>query len=235
MIDLPSDDMNWLTFEKKAHRVKDGEIHLFKIEVDKYFDLIKDIYSNVLDDKEITKAKVFLKTKDAKRYIVTRYVLRSILAHFIPVPPADIQFHFNPHKKPKVDGIEFNISHSGNLVIIAISSVPIGIDIEFINKNFDFAPLMNTIFNKEESSVINKNADRLAWFYILWTRKEAILKASGEGLTDDLTNLNVIEPLVSRRDKDFGVKSLLLNQDYVIGLATEVADSTIQYWNFHQN
>jgi len=235
MINSPANDMNWLTFKKEAWVVKDKEIHLFKIEVDTYFDLIRDTYIDVLDDQEINKASRFLRTKDAERYIVTRYVLRSILAHFIPIPPAQIQFHFSAYKKPKVDGIEFNISHSENLVVIAISSDPIGIDIEFINQNFDYNPLMKTIFNDEESDVINKNADRLLWFYILWTRKEALLKASGEGLTDDLTKLKVIEPVVRRIDKDFEVKSLLLDQNYVIGLATELSANATYYWNFHHN
>ncbi|SMC95725.1 4'-phosphopantetheinyl transferase family protein [Pedobacter nyackensis] len=232
MIDLPAGDINWLTFKKEACLIKDRETHLFKIEVDTYFDLIQDTYIDILNDQEITKASRFLKTKDAESYIVTRYVLRNLLAHFVLIPPADIHFHFSSDKKPKVDGIEFNISHSGNFIIIAISLAPIGIDIEFINQNFDFDPLMNAIFNEEESSLINKNADRLLWFYVLWTRKEAILKASGEGLTEDLTKLNVVAPIVGRFDTYFEVKSLLLDQNYVIGLATEVPDSTIHYWNF---
>lgn len=233
MIDLP--DINWLTYKKEACVVKDREIHLFKIKVDTYFNLIQDTYADILNDQEITKASRFLKTRDTETYIVTRYVLRSILAHFTLIPPADIQFHFSTRKKPTVDGIEFNVSHSGNFVIIAISSAPLGIDIEFINQNFDYDPLMNTIFDKEESAVIYKNADRLLSFYVLWTRKEAVLKASGEGLTEDLTEVNVIEPIVSRCDTDFEVKSFLSDQHYMISLATEVSDNTIYYWNFHQN
>jgi len=234
MIDLPANDMNWLTFKKEVFIVKDNEIHFFKIEVDIYFDLIKDTYVDILSDQEITKANRFLKIKDAECYIVTRHALRSILAHFVLVPPEEIQFHFSTYKKPKVDGIEFNISHSGNFVIIAMSSAPIGIDIEFINQTFDFDPLMKTIFNEEESSLINKKADKLLRSYIIWTRKEAVLKASGEGLTDDLTKLNVIESIISRCDTDFEVKSLLLDKNYIISLATELSDSTIHYWNFRQ-
>tara|TARA_R110002050_G_scaffold296272_1_gene456043 strand:- start:1209 stop:1913 length:705 start_codon:yes stop_codon:yes gene_type:complete len=97
----------------------------------------------------------------------------------------------NSFGKPFIKNInfEFNISHSGNMVVCVFSKEQVGIDIEEIRKmNFEY---FDSVFTKVELDEI-KNSDGLK-FYELWTAKEAVVKAIGKGLSISISNIKVTE------------------------------------------
>lgn len=224
--------INWLPFHHEAALAEDKASHVFKIDIDKYFELIKYSYQNILNTAEIDKASRFLNHVDQVRYIVTKYVLRKILANFLAIPPSQIEFHLTANKKPAVTGIEFNVTHSKNLILIAVSTSPIGIDIEFINRNVNIEPLIETVFSDQEYFFMDKSPDKLIYFYMVWTRKEALLKATGEGLIDNLTTISILASIVSRFCVNFNVKSTLIDHQYIMSLATQVDSNKINYWSY---
>jgi 4'-phosphopantetheinyl transferase len=130
--------------------------------------------------------------------------------------------------KPAVSGIEFNLSHSGDFIVIALSHSGIGIDIEYLKRSFDFRDVLTNCFNEEEMSFVLQG-DIALNFYSLWTRKEAVLKATGEGLTDMLQLLNCLPDVVSRKEKSFKLITFRIQKDYVLSLATDAkqTDSVI--------
>ena len=205
--------------------------HVFKIDVEKHFITILDNYKDILSEKELVKSKKYNKEADAKRYLISKYFLRKILSKFIHVEPNAIRFEQTSNKKPTVAGVEFNLTHSGKLVLIAISKSLIGIDLEYINKEFDFNPLLSNCFHQDEIDFLKANNNKIDNFYKLWTRKEALLKATGEGLIDELDQINSLGNEVRRRDLSFDLQSFSLEDNNVISIARLGNPSKINFWS----
>lgn len=214
------------------HTVIDSlENHLFLIRIDHYFERIRDRYEAVLSKLELQKADRYLRTKDAESFIVRRYFLREILAKCLKVKPEKIYYQLEANKKPRIDGIQFNVSHTKNLVAIALSPFPVGIDVEFIDQNFNFSIIMEDCFSEEEQMLINNNLHSSTNFYTLWTRKEALLKASGEGLSDlKLNHLNALLDRNTSMGNCFQLNSNLVWGCYMVSSAFSSPSKIIHYW-----
>jgi len=204
--------------------------HIFKIQVDKKYDIVAEGFKEVASDAERLKSTKYLKEADAKRYITSKYLLRTVLSKFTNIAAPAINFQLTANKKPFLTGIEFNVTHSKNLVVMAVSRLPIGIDIEFINQAFDFEPLLSNCFHPEEINSLknNPNADD---FYRLWTRKEAVLKATGEGLIDALDELNCLGDLIVRNNQNLNLQSFKVDDDYLLSIA-KADNSKISFWQY---
>jgi 4'-phosphopantetheinyl transferase len=132
------------------------------------------------------------------RYIAARGNLRLILAHYLHIPPVEVQFGYGTSGKPhladvlsevSINGtrnLEFNVSHAENLAIYAIArDKAIGVDVEYKRPIENVEQLAQRFFNRQESAQL-KNLSPSAQqdlFFQIWTLKEAYLKATGTGLT----------------------------------------------------
>ena len=139
---------------------------------------------------------------------------------------ADLQYSLfqRPYFKGSVD---FNISHSGNYVICAISSTNrIGIDIEEIKE----IPLVDfdSLFSKEELQRIYQVKNDFIPFYTLWTQKEAYLKAIGTGLNVPLNEVIVNQGKISHNHEEWFLHELKLDVDYICHLSTDSQNPEIQ-------
>jgi 4'-phosphopantetheinyl transferase len=105
----------------------------------------------------------------------------------------NLKVEFNENGKPLIEGINFNISHSHNLVAVAISSHEVGIDLELIEDK-DNSKIAKKIMNEEEYQKYLKNKE---YFYKVWTKKEAYLKRKGLALDFALNKDQKIEDVVS--------------------------------------
>jgi 4'-phosphopantetheinyl transferase len=124
--------------------------------------------------------------------IVARAKLRQILAKYLGRSPLEIEISIGLQGKPQVAGIEFNLSHSGDLVIYAISDQPVGIDIERI-RSMDLTGIIQRFFAPSEFVAWQQLplAEQEAAFFRNWTVKEAYLKAIGTGLYTPLSEVEV--------------------------------------------
>lgn len=209
-----------------------AENHVFLIKTDCYFEKIKDSYEAVLSEIELQKAGRFLKPADSECYIVRKYFLRKVLSTFLKCNPKAIHFQQSANKKPGIDGIQFNLSHSENLVAIVLSTCPIGIDVEFIRKDFSYDIMLDDCFSLTEQMLISKDVGSSINFYTLWTRKEALLKASGEGLNDHkLNEMEVLLATNTRHGRIYQLFSSLVLADYVLSIAITSPSKIIHYWH----
>jgi 4'-phosphopantetheinyl transferase len=225
---LVKHDLQWDPFYNGSDIDAKNAIHIFKINIHEQYARIKSYYKDFLTEEELDKADRFLKGQDKERYIVTRYSLRSILSEYTLTKPQEVRFYQVANKKPAIAEINFNLSHSQNYLLIATSPVSVGIDIEFINQSFMYRTFLQDCFDIHERAFILNSED----FYLLWTRKEAVLKASGEGLTDDLYQLNCLEDLSMRNHTRYLLKSFQIDKHYIMSLATEVEWKKIYFWNY---
>ncbi|MBB5574500.1 MULTISPECIES: 4'-phosphopantetheinyl transferase family protein [Rhizobium] len=172
-----------------------------------------DEFAALLSAEELARAARFVRERDRHRFIVGRGRLRSILGRYLDLSPQKVTFTYNDHGKPSValpDGapIHFNLSHSADLAALAVSDrYELGIDIEEIR--FLKEDIAGRFFSRKECLTLQALPPEayLDGFYRCWTRKEAFVKAHGEGLSLPLDSFDVTfdwssEPRLERLDGD---------------------------------
>jgi 4'-phosphopantetheinyl transferase len=150
-----------------------------------------------LSPEERARADRFAFERDRTAYVVSHAALRQILSRYAGREPAELRIAARPHGKPwLVDspGIEFNLAHSGGFALIGVTrGAPIGVDVEVVRPIEDMARLARHCFAPAE--VVELEAlpptARLESFFNAWTRKEAYIKAIGEGLSCPLESFEV--------------------------------------------
>ena len=128
---------------------------------------------------------------DQRRYLVTRALVRTALSRYAPVRPQDWAFAAGPHGRPQLSApparpaLEFNISHSADLVMLGVTSGrALGIDVESVEAREAGVDGLDRYFAPEESAALLSlpPAARRRRFFELWTLKESYIKARGMGL-----------------------------------------------------
>ncbi len=179
-------DVSWLD-KSQCNFIFNGGVHIWKVDVEESFSLLDEL-TRLLQPEEIKRAERYYRETDKKKAIIYRAALRKIIAAYLKCPAQNIKFGLTATNKPFITdqpGINFNISHSGNCLIIAVAQTELGADVEMINNNFNFNEVLDDNFSKDEITFI-KEKDSINRFYLVWTRKEAITKASGKGLEEDM-------------------------------------------------
>jgi 4'-phosphopantetheinyl transferase len=154
----------------------------------------------VLSPDEIARASRFHFEKDRIHFIQCRSALRGLLADYLAIPAAEICFEYLASGKPQLaaeqnpSGLQFNVSHSANMALIAVGSEHrLGVDIEKIRGDVDTTALAERFFSLRERAGLQALPEhlRVPGFFACWTRKEAFLKATGEGLSFPLEDFSV--------------------------------------------
>jgi phosphopantetheinyl transferase len=151
-----------------------------------------------LSDKEISRSKRFKKKADERTYVITHALVNKKISEILGIDFNKLSINYFDNKKPYVEGrtIDFNLSHSADYFAFAISgyeNVCVGVDIEVVRESLDIEPMVNHYFHKNEISFV-LNSDLKTQhqkFYEVWTRKEAILKMLGTGLSEKLSELDM--------------------------------------------
>src|SRR5579864_7902645 len=155
----------------------------------------EQLIRKILDTDECNRADHFRAAIHRQRFIAARGVLRYILSQYTGMAPQAIKFIYNEHKKPALadSDIHFNLAHSEDLAVYAFGlNKNIGIDIELIKDNYNPA-VAKRFFSQAENDYLTQlpEAERVAGFYQLWARKEAVTKAIGSGLSIGLDSFSV--------------------------------------------
>ena len=136
----------------------------------------------------------FLRPEPAARTLFGAILMRAILSRKLEIPASQLKITAGSQGKPHLadrPGLEFNLSHSGHWVVLAVGSTPVGVDVESIHK-VD-SDLAGRFFAPEETAALEAlpESKRLALFFSLWTLKESFLKALGTGLSQPLNSFRM--------------------------------------------
>jgi 4'-phosphopantetheinyl transferase len=157
-------------------------------------------FTRTLDPDERMRAGRFSVSEPRRQFVFGRALLRQLLGACLNASPATLAFGYQPHGKPFLaqswlDGnLRFNLSHSGRMVAIALArGREVGVDVEEVERLHDWQPLAERIFSPRERGELMSlpKTQQQEAFFNGWTRKEAYLKATGEGLTDDFREIEV--------------------------------------------
>jgi 4'-phosphopantetheinyl transferase len=166
-----------------------GGIDLWLVDLDRYASAVT---IDGLQADELARAQAFHFARDRSRFMAGRHALRGLLAAALGELPGDLRLIADRFGKPRLEHgaerLQFNLSHSGPVAIMALStSVPVGVDIELLKPVADADALAERHFTFDERQLLAAASvtarDRA--FLQCWTRKEACLKALGIGLTID--------------------------------------------------
>ncbi len=150
----------------------------------------------VLDEPERARGMRMPDPRVRRRYIAAHAALRQILSSACGKPPHQLKLRAGPEGKPCLDeGPAFNLSHSGDLALVAVDERPgadVGVDLEML-ANAPAASEMAAVFSPDEMTAIAAQPEPSRGLALLrcWTRKEALLKAVGCGLDDDTRSFTV--------------------------------------------
>ena len=150
----------------------------------------------LLSPDERDRASTFLRDLHRDRFITCRAALRLVLGARLATRPEDIRFRYGPWGKPEVDGadadVRFSVSHTHGRALIAVATgFDVGIDVEHDAPVPDWEGLSERVFSQPERRELAAAADRPGAFLRGWTRKEAVLKALGVGISAPLAELTV--------------------------------------------
>lgn len=190
----------------------------------------------LLSEEEREKATRYRVERPRTDYILTRGTLRSLLSKYLRIAPQEISFRYTQYGKPflAIDSdLAFNVSHSEGLALLAFTRKrDIGVDVEKLRPQTDALKLAERFFSvRERDALRSLSGDELhTAFFRCWTRKEAYIKAKGEGLSLPLHQFDVsIEPdpaqalIATRPDSAEAARWMLRSMQTNPGYAAAVA------------
>jgi 4'-phosphopantetheinyl transferase len=181
----------------KALRLAGNEVHVWVLDLDRpAFDMQ---IMQILSEDEHKRADRFVTPANKHRYRTARSYLRQILGLYLDKEPSSLIFEVNAAGKPSVasgslDQIKFNLAHSDQHGLVAITcGADVGIDIEVERRLDDLPGVAQQVMSSSELRSFQSIPCHLASkaFFGLWTRKEALLKATGEGFSIDPRSFDV--------------------------------------------
>ncbi|HEX8845597.1 MAG TPA: 4'-phosphopantetheinyl transferase superfamily protein [Pyrinomonadaceae bacterium] len=176
-----------------------GEVHVWRVTLDQERAWV-EAFRETLSLDELDRAARFHFARDSKHFVVARGALRNILGRYLAERPERLRFVTTRFGKPSLIGsaagedLRFNLSHSGELALYAVACErELGIDIERLREDFDGLGIAANYFSPREVMVLRSlpPAVQTQAFFNCWTRKEAYIKARGEGLSMPLDQFDV--------------------------------------------
>jgi 4'-phosphopantetheinyl transferase len=182
------------------------EVHLWIVRLEAVEDNFARAFSWLSPD-ETDRAARFRFEKHRRAYVLGRAVLRALTANYLHIAPTDVTFTYGPKGKPALAGARcplcFNVSNSGDLAAYAFTlDCEIGVDVEHRRRMVDIEPIARRFFAPAEVEELMglPETDRQEGFFNCWTRKEAYIKALGDGLSVPLDSFQVtLQPGVPAR------------------------------------
>jgi len=232
--------------QETAPQLLERQIHIWRVNVSDFLARVEGFFP-LLNAKEKTKAERFHFKKDRDKYIVSQVCLRLLLGAYLNLPANEVEFYEGAHGKPYLkqpNDFQFNLSNSHGCVIYAFTlSHEIGVDMEYSLKVIESHKLAARFFTESESDQLAKlKGDALQQaFFNVWTRKEAFIKAIGEGLSFPLKDfeVSVKDParIVAIKDDELEAKAWFMQgfepkKDYVAAVAVKNNIDSVSYYDF---
>jgi 4'-phosphopantetheinyl transferase len=227
--------------------LSEDEIHVWRACLDCEDNVFLQFEATLAPDEK-ARADRFFFQRDRKSFVVTRGVLRTLLARYLNRPPAQFEFDYSPQGKPFLHAdltrrpVQFNVSHSHGLALLAFSAGHhVGIDVELVRPNFAGDDIAERYFSRQEVMELRALPMPLRdeGFFLCWTRKEAYVKARGEGLHIPLVSFHVsLTPgqparLQSTDSLDWSLLSLRPGPEHVGALVGEGRDWRLRCWDWN--
>jgi 4'-phosphopantetheinyl transferase len=204
-------NIQWQNAVPAAFAIRKNEVHVWRISVSENLHRA-DALLPLLNLAEVERAGRYFFKKDRDLFIISRAAQRMILGRYLDMLPALLHFALGANNKPYIGSsnplqLHYNLSHSNNYALLAVSTEIVGCDVEYINAAFKYSDILHEHFSADEADYI-KQQNSAEPFFTLWTRKEALLKGTGQGIRWPAP----CTPRHSRQPIQLGGKQLFCNR-----------------------
>jgi 4'-phosphopantetheinyl transferase len=240
---------SWLADWRRAEEAVAGSppVHVWAIPLTFGSSTLEELQACLSPD-EAERAARFHFPLHRDRFIAGHGVLRLLLSRYLGTRPASLEFTHSANGKPSLQSqdarLHFNLAHSDDLALLAVSAgAPLGVDVERIRPLRDAEDLVARFFSPRESAAFSAlpEEQKTTAFFNLWTRKEAWLKATGEGIAHSLHLVEVSFlpgeaaqlshlPAELATTADWRLHNLAPATDFVGALALNCADQAVNCW-----
>jgi 4'-phosphopantetheinyl transferase len=197
---LVSDDVReWPDGPRLPPPPDNDSVHVWRADLEQSPELIRAHLASLSTD-ERQRADRYRFDRDRLHFIAARGVLRDLVGRYVGCPPAGVSFSYGRYGKPGLVGaagaarLAFNVSHSHGVALYAFTrGAEVGLDVEFIREDVACLEVAERTFSPDEVAALRAlpAESRVAAFFDCWVRKEAYVKARGEGLSHDLRGFTV--------------------------------------------
>lgn len=206
-------------------------LYSYQLAEEKEFLKFFEEVQNRLPSSILQKIRAFKFPADQQRSLMADLMVRLYYSQQLNLDYRAIEYDFGVHDKPVLKGYEaefFNISHSGNHVVVAFSDQTVGIDVEAIKK--DRRKIAQRFFTESEIEDMNampSEEEQIRYFYQLWTLKESYMKAIGDGMTMSLSSFAfnqkeaIFQLLFSKYDMDWQFYSTVWRADAFLSICSK--------------
>ncbi len=245
-------ERDWQSAPERFHARQD-EVHVWRTPLKRTAAEIAAL-AGLLSDDERERADKFHFTRDRANFTVAHGVLRIILGLYLGLPPTLLRFILNPYGKPSLDEgvvgepLHFNLSHAGDIALYAVAlGREVGVDVERVRDDIECGDVADRFFSRREVETLHAlpPESQTRAFFACWTRKEAYIKARGEGLSISLDSFDVsLSPgeaatLLAMRDdanevSRWTLRELTLDPGYVGAVAVEGGGWRLCCWRWEE-
>jgi 4'-phosphopantetheinyl transferase len=159
-------------------------------------------YLKLLDQAEQGRYAAYRQEIDQRRFLTGRVLAKTVVGELLGRAPEAVEFDATcddcgkPHGRPRIDGVRFSISHSGDRIGLAVTgATPVGLDVETATRRADDSLISYALNETEQRDMARLDGEERTWaFFRYWTRKEALMKATGRGLKIPLRSITLSGP-----------------------------------------
>jgi 4'-phosphopantetheinyl transferase len=225
-----------------------GEVHIWRGRLFQQRAQVAELWPLLSEEEQLRAAK-FHFPEDSDRYILTHGMLRDILLRYQSLVPAPLCISLGPKGQPYLlqpsdsPRLRFSLSHSQSLALFALNlDCKVGIDVEPTSSPADWQAIANRFFSGPECQYLFElpEVERELAFRFLWTRKEAYVKARGEGFSLPLDSFSILESPDGTLHVDDGADSaaglrwsfldLIPDEHHLGSIAIEGCASRVLFW-----
>jgi 4'-phosphopantetheinyl transferase len=226
-----------IKMDQNTKTLKRGTVHIWFTKINPWKERLV-YFKSILSDEELKRINQLVFSDRQDDFIVSRGILRMILANYLSAPPEFVEINKHSNGKPYLPGskIEFNISHSNAMWLCAISLIdPVGIDLQHVYPISHMNTIIKNYFSVDEQLLLKSAPENriLDLFFTIWTAKEAYLKGIGEGFTRSPTSFSICQKendLIylslrgndkSDQPSDWYIREIHIASDYKAALAVK--------------
>jgi 4'-phosphopantetheinyl transferase len=214
-----------------------GEVHIWSAAIDERFNKLS--INTYLSENEKERGRRFSYDIDSYFFSVRHCLLRIILGHYLQCPPAEIRFINNHYQKPTIvypdTSIQFNTSVSSNRFVAAFCQhQSIGVDIEQIRQIENINQLSKDYFTPNEAAWVYTHSESMleTAFFSIWSKKEAFVKATGQGLNIHLNTFDILSKKhITFNGNDWHLSPIPIFDDCAAAIAINSPTSRLSYYN----
>jgi len=226
--------------------LKENEIHVWSADLANFESI--NIYQASLSGDELKRAQGYKFAAASQNFIMSRGILRHLLAEYLGLAPSTIVFKYGKFGKPSVhleqnrQALKFNLSHSANRVCYAFTQgSELGIDVQYHKENLPYLKLAKRFFTAAESEQLMRlpKEQQQGHFFALWAAKEAYVKANGMSLLKCIAQVSLestpeggFKLNSEQANGDWKIQVFNLKGNYTLALATTRPNPIINYYSY---